>query len=106
MHIVKELKLQKIIKKIIQINVFIIMQLLLQIITILLCNKNVLSIKPEFKFKTKHNKAKLVFPIGKMGKYLKEKKHGDKISLNASIFITAVIEYMLRFCKIVKICMI
>ena len=40
------------------------------------------------------SKAGLVFPVGRVARYLKRGKYSERISLKASIYLTAVLEYM------------
>ena len=43
---------------------------------------------------TKSSRADLTFPVGRVHRYLKEGRYADRISAGASVYTTAVLEYL------------
>lgn len=50
--------------------------------------------KSKVSWKIKSSRTRLQFPVERLHRYLKEKRYGDKVIRDASVFIVAVLEYL------------
>ena len=46
------------------------------------------------KQQTAHSRADLIFPVGRLTRYLREGKYSDRSSVGAGVFMAAVLEYL------------
>ena len=45
-------------------------------------------------YKTQSSRAGLVFPVGRIGRYMRQNKYCSRVSIDAPVFIAAVLEYL------------
>ena len=56
---------------------------------------------PKARGKTGSSKAGLIFPVGRIGRYLRQGRHCERLGQGASVFLAATLEYLV--CEILEL---
>lgn len=52
-------------------------------------------VKPETKkYESKATRSALIFPVGRIARYLRQRKYGERTGISAAVYMAAVLQYM------------